>query len=123
VSKILVVDDNERVLQIVSRMLGQEGYEIIVADSGKKCLEILKNEKPDLILMDVMMPEMDGWKVVKEIKKDEANKDIIISMLTIKSTEQARVKSLADAKADWHIGKPITKTKLVETVRWLLTKK
>jgi DNA-binding response OmpR family regulator len=64
---------------------------------------------------------MDGWDVVQEIKKDKVNKDILISMLTVKSLDEDRVKILVNSGADWHIEKPVTKDKLVRTVNWLLT--
>jgi two-component system alkaline phosphatase synthesis response regulator PhoP len=121
-SKIMVVDDDLKILGVLREILQRGGYEVMVADSGEKCLEILKNEKPDLILMDVMMPQMDGWEVVKEIKKDRSNKDIIISMLTIRSEDEDRAKSLLEVSADWHIAKPVKRERLLETVHWLLTK-
>ncbi len=119
--KIMTVDDEEKIRHIVRKMLESQGHEIMEAESGKQCLEILENEKPDLILMDILMPEMDGWDVVKEIKKDKANKDILISMLTVTSLDEDRVKILVNSGADWHIEKPVTKDKLVRTVNWLLT--
>ena len=119
----MVVDDNERILQTIGPMLEKGGYEVIVADSGDMCLEILKDEKPDLILMDVMMPDMDGWETVEKIREDEANRDIIISMLTVKSRERDKAKSLDEVGADWHIAKPIATEKLLETVHLLLTKR
>ena len=118
-SKIMTVDDEEKIRYVVRRILEDKGHEIMEADSGKQCLEILKNEKPDMILMDILMPEMDGWDVVQEIKKDKANKDIIISMLTVKSEDEDRIKSLGEARA-WHIAKPVTKDRLLQTVDWLL---
>ena len=121
-TKIMIVDDEEKIRYIVRKMLEAEGYEVTEADGGKKCLEALKDEKPDLILMDVMMPEMDGWETAKAVKSDDANKDIIISMLTVKSEDEDKIKSLDDASADWHIAKPIKRDKLLQTVSWLLTK-
>jgi two-component system alkaline phosphatase synthesis response regulator PhoP len=118
-SKIMVVEDDRKARFVIGELLEKEGYEVIEADSGKRCLEILKNEKPDLILMDVMMTEMDGWDVVKEIKKDRSNDGIVISMLTVKSQEGDKVKSLSEA--DWHISKPVRKEKLLKTVDWLLS--
>lgn len=119
-SKIIVVDDNVETLGIVRKMLQKEGYEVIIADSGEMCLEILKDEKPDLILMDIMMPYVDGWETVKKIKEDEANKDIRISMLTVKSTSDDMIKSLEDVGADWHLTKPIDRTKVLEAIDFLL---
>jgi CheY-like chemotaxis protein len=121
-SKIMIVDDEEKIRYIVRKMLEGEGYKVLEAEGGKQCLEIIKKEKPDLILMDVMMPEMDGWEAAKEVKKDDANKDIIISMLTVKSEDEDKIKSLDEASADWHIAKPIKRDKLLQTVGWLLTK-
>ncbi|MBU2559475.1 response regulator [archaeon] len=121
-AKILIVDDEEKIRYIVRKMLEGEGYEVIEAEGGKECLEILKNDRPDLILMDVMMPEMDGWETASAVKRDENNKGIIISMLTVKSEDEDKIKSLDEASADWHIAKPIKRDKLVQTIGWLLTK-
>ncbi len=120
ISKIMIVDDEKRILQTIGRVLEKGGYEIMVADSGEKCLEILENEKPDLILMDAMMPDMDGWKTIEKIRRDEANKDIIISMLTVKSRETDVEKSLVEVGADYHIPKPVSGEELLSTVRALL---
>lgn len=119
-SKIMVVDDNERILQVLDTALKREGYEVMLADSGEKCLEAIKNEKPDLILMDVMMPELDGWKTVEKIKKDESNKDIIICMLTVKSMEKDKDKSIIEVGADYHFSKPIDNNELLGTISTLL---
>ncbi len=120
--KILVVDDEEKIRYIVRRMLEADGHEVLEAEDGRECLAIIKAEKPDLILMDVMMPEMDGWEVAREIKRDSATKDIIISMLTVISKDEDKIKSLDVAYADWHIAKPIKREKLLQTVNWLLKK-
>ncbi len=120
VSKVMLVDDEEKIRCVIGRMLEKGGYEVLVADSGAACLEILKDEKPDVILMDIMMPSMDGWETVQRIKEDESNKDIKICMLTVKSTSRDREKSL-DVASDWHISKPVSSENLLETVRWLLT--
>lgn len=119
-TKIMVVDDNERILEVLSKVLERKGYEVMVANSGEKCLEMLKSDKPDLILMDVMMPEMNGWKVVEKIKADQSNKGIIISMLTVKSMTNDKDKSLIDVGADYHISKPIDNDELLSTISYLL---
>lgn len=118
----MVVDDEEKIRYVIRKILEGEGYEVIEAEGGSQCLEILENEKPDLILMDVMMPKMNGWTTVEKIKSDEANKDIKICMLTVKSTGRDRDKSLIEVGADWHISKPVKSEDLLEAVRWLLTK-
>lgn len=118
-SKIMIVDDERKVRHIVRRMLESDGHEVVEAEGGKECLKIIKNDRPDLILMDVMMPEMDGWEAARQIRMDSANKDLIISMLTVKSDDEDRVKSLDKVQA-WHISKPIRREKLLQTVNWLL---
>ncbi len=119
-SKIMLVDDNKRILELLGTVMRKAGHDVIVADSGATCLEILKDEKPDLILMDVMMPEMDGWKTVEAIKKDPSNRDIIICMLTVKSREMDKAKSLEDVGADFHIAKPVTNEVLLQEVSRML---
>jgi CheY-like chemotaxis protein len=116
----MVVDDNEVILKVLDKLLSREGYEVVAADGGARCLEILKGEKPDLILMDVMMPEMDGWKTVEKIKQDEANKDIIIAMLTVKSMDKDKDKSMIEFGADWHFSKPVDNDDLLGTINTLL---
>lgn len=116
----MIVDDEEKIRYMLRRILEGGGYEVMVADSGEKCLEILENEKPDLILMDAMMPDMDGWETIEKIRRDEANKDIIISMLTVKSREKDVEKSLVEVGADYHIPKPVSREELLSTVGALL---
>ena len=119
-TKIMVVDDNEVILNVLDKVLSREGYEVTLVNSGASCLETLKNGKPDLILMDVMMPEMDGWKTVEKIKQDETNKDIIIAMLTVKSREKDKDKSMSEVGADWHFSKPVDNDDLLRTISTLL---
>ena len=122
-ARVMLVDDEEKIRRIIGLMLKNEGYSVILAGSGEECLEILESEKPDLILMDVMMPGMDGWETVQKIKEDESNKDIKISMLTVKSQRRDVEKSLVDADADHHMVKPVSKEELLTTVGALLMSK
>ena len=119
----MIVDDDEQHRMVLRAILEQEGYQVIEADSGKKCLAILKEgERPDLILLDVMMPELDGWETCSRIKKDKKTKDLTVAMLTIKSQDPDKMKSLSNAGADWHITKPIEKDRFLKSVKWLLKK-
>lgn len=119
--KIMVVDDEEDILFIVKETLSREGYTVVTAHSGPEALKRVKKEKPDLILLDVMMPELTGWETCKKIKEDKDTKDIMVTMLTVKSEDEDKVKSLDYALADWHISKPIDRAKLLRTVKWLLS--
>lgn len=118
--KIMVVDDEPDIVVIVGEMLRKAGYDVIEARSGRECLEKLKKEKPDLILLDVMMPDILGWDVCKKIKGDEATRSIPVAMLTVKSTDKDKETSFKYAHCDAHINKPIIREKLLSTVEWLL---
>jgi len=116
---VMVVDDEPKIRFIIRKILEKEGFEIIEAESGEECIEKLKDQDTDLILMDVMMPGMNGWETCAVIKKDEKTKDKVVSMLTVKTSEEDKIKSLEDSLADWHIQKPVNKEKLVKAVKWL----
>ncbi len=118
--KILVVDDEPDILYLVNKVLSNKGYTVIKASSGLDAIDKVKHEKPDLVLLDVMMPEMDGWETCKLIRADEETKDTLIAMLTVKSTDKDYLRSLDEATADWHIAKPIDINKFTRTVEWLL---
>lgn len=122
-ARILVVDDELSILDVIKGMLEKDGHDVVTASSARAGLDVLNEELPDLILMDVMMPEMDGWEAAKKIKKHKDTKNIPLAMLTVKSSARDRAKSLGDIKADWHIAKPVSKDRLLKTVDWLLKKK
>lgn len=119
-SKILVIDDEPDIVYLIRLILEKEGYEVVEANSGTQGLELAKKEKPDLILLDVMMPDMLGWEVCRRIKADKELRKVPVAMLTVKSAAEDKLKSLEEAKADWHIAKPIDRDKLLSTVEWLL---
>ncbi|MEE9593940.1 MAG: response regulator [Candidatus Hydrothermarchaeales archaeon] len=117
------MDDEKDVTSLLAKILQKEDFEVAEANSGAEALEYAKANKPDLILLDVMMPELDGWEVCRRLKGEPDTSDIVIAMLTVKSGYKDMVKSLKEANADWHISKPIKREKFVKTVKWLLTKK
>jgi CheY-like chemotaxis protein len=120
-STIMVVDDNPEITTLVKLTLELEGYDVIEVSSGDECLGLLySGEIPDLILLDIMMPELDGWEVSRRIKANEKLKDIKICMLTAKDTTMDALMSLESAHANWHLNKPISREQLVETVKWLI---
>ncbi len=119
-AKIMVVDDEADMRFMVRKILENEGHEVIEAEAGKVALEKLKEVKPDLILLDVMMPGLDGWEVCKQIRENKETENITVTMLTVKSTDEDKVTSFDDGLADWHISKPFKKKRFVKTVKWLL---
>ena len=97
--KILLVDDEKDILEFLIYNLEKEGYNVVTADNGKKALEIAKRILPDLIILDVMMPEMDGVSTCVEIKKYPKLSDVLILFLTARSEEYSELAGF-DAGAD-----------------------
>ena len=83
-TKILVVDDEKDVVELLSFLLEKDGYNVVTASNGREALEAVPSEKPDLILLDVMMPEMDGYTVQTQLLENPSTKDIPIIILTAK---------------------------------------
>ncbi len=117
--KILLVDDEQDILEIVGYNLSQEGYKIITASNGKEAITKAKKELPHLIIMDVMMPEMDGIEAVENIRRIPELNHVIITFLTARSEDYSQVAGF-DVGADDYITKPIKPKVLVSKVKALL---
>ena len=117
--KILLVDDEPDILEIISYNLSQEGYQIVTAKNGKEAVLKAKKELPQLIIMDVMMPEMDGMEACEAIRKIPELSHTIITFLTARSEDYSQVAGF-DAGADDYIAKPIKPKLLVSKVKALL---
>ncbi len=117
--KILLVDDEPDILEIVSYNLQQEGFQIFTAVNGKEAVAKAKKEIPHLIIMDVMMPEMDGMEACEAIRKIPELNNVIITFLTARSEDYSQVAGF-DAGADDYIAKPIKPKLLVSKVKALL---
>jgi two-component system alkaline phosphatase synthesis response regulator PhoP len=117
--KILLVDDEPDILEIVGYNLSQEGYQVVKADNGKDGLKKAKKHKPHLIILDVMMPEMDGVETCEAIRKQPELANSIITFLTARSEDYSQVAGF-EAGADDYITKPIKPKVLVSKVKALL---
>jgi len=117
--KILLVDDEQDILEIVGYNLSQEGYQVVTATNGKEAIVKAKKELPQLIIMDVMMPEMDGMEACEAIRKMPELSNVLISFLTARSEDYSQVAGF-DAGADDYITKPIKPKLLVSKVKALL---
>jgi len=117
--KILLVDDEPDILEIVGYNLSNEGYKIITAKNGVEGVKKAKKEKPQLIILDVMMPEMDGIEACERIRKIPELSDTIITFLTARGEDYSQVAGF-DAGADDYITKPIKPKVLVSKVKALL---
>lgn len=117
--KILLVDDEPDILEIIGYNLTSEGYQVITAENGVEALKKAKKEKPHLIILDVMMPEMDGIEACEQIRKVPDLQDAIVTFLTARGEDYSQVAGF-DAGADDYITKPIKPKVLVSKVKALL---
>jgi twitching motility two-component system response regulator PilG len=119
--KILVVEDEESLLKLESILLTSKGYDVRGVPNGQAALDAIAEEKPDLVLLDIMLPEIDGFEVCRRIKSDVATRDIPVIMLTAKKTrdDMARGEKVG---ADWYITKPFKSAMVIETIQRFLVK-
>jgi DNA-binding response OmpR family regulator len=119
-ARVLVVDDEEDVRNLVAFNLKAAGMEVLQAKNGVEALEMVKNESPDLVVLDLMMPEMDGISVCEMIRKLPRASETPVVMLTAWATDRARVVGLQAGASDY-ITKPFSPRELVKRVQGLLT--
>lgn len=119
VYKILVVDDEIDTLRLVGLMLERQGYKIVAAKSGTTALEIMSSERPDLILLDVMMPDMDGFEVAQKIRENDVFNTIPIVMFTAKAQVDDKITGL-ESGADVYLTKPTQPRELFAQIKVLL---
>ncbi len=117
--KILLVDDEEDIIEFLSYNLSKEGFRIFTAYNGIEAVEKAKKESPHLIILDVMMPEMDGIEALKEIRKIKKLNNTLVILLTARSEEYSQIKGF-DAGADDYVTKPVKPKVLVKRVMALL---
>jgi two-component system cell cycle response regulator DivK len=117
--KILLVEDNEMNLDMLSRRLERRGYQIVVAMDGAKGVDLAKSENPDLILMDMSLPVMDGWEATRRIKADSAVQHIPIIALTAHAIAGDREKALA-AGCNEYESKPVKFPRLLAKIQEFL---
>lgn len=120
-SLILAVDDEPHILKLVAFSLRAQGFDVIEASEGPTAIELAKTERPDLILLDVMMPGMDGYEACRLLKSNDSTCDIPILMLSAKSQAAEKTAGLEAGALDY-ICKPFTPKELVAQVREFLDK-
>jgi len=119
---IVYIEDDTEMIELIRLVLERKGFETIGAVGGHKGLEIIFDIKPDLILLDLMMPEMDGWDVFHQIKSNESTKNIPVIILSAKAQPIDRILGIEIAKVDDYLTKPFKTQELVDSIERLLQK-
>ena len=119
--RIVCIEDEPETTNLVKLILAREGYEVLGANGGEAGLELVRKELPDLILLDLMMPDMDGWQVYQHLKEEEATRDIPVIVVTAKVQSIDKVLGLQVAKVDDYITKPFRPEELSERVKYVLS--
>jgi DNA-binding response OmpR family regulator len=114
--KVVYIEDEPEMIDLVRLILSRKGYEVIGANSGREGLDAIRQKLPDLVLLDLMMPDMDGWDVYQQMKSVEATRDIPVIVITAKAQSIDKVLGLHIAKVDDYISKPFSPQDLVESV-------
>lgn len=121
--RVVCVEDEPEMIDLIQLILGRKGYEVIGANGGKRGIATIQSEKPDIVLLDLMMPEMDGWEVYQKMKADEALREIPVIVVTAKAQSIDKVLGLQIAKVDDYISKPFSPQELLDSIQQVLARK
>ena len=119
--KVLIVEDEESLLKLESILLTSKGYDVRGVSNGQEALDAIAEEKPDLVLLDIMLPEIDGFEVCQRVKDDPETRDIPVIMLTAKKSREDMARG-EKVGADWYITKPFKSVMVIETIQRFLAK-
>ena len=120
---ILCIEDEPEMIDLIRLILGRRGFEVKGANGGVEGLQMIRRERPDLVLLDLMMPDMDGWEVYQQMKADEKTKNIPVIVVTAKAQSIDKVLGLHIAKVDDYIAKPFSPQDLMNSVEKVLKSK
>ena len=119
---IIYVEDEPEMTELVELILSREGYDFIGAQGGEEGLKLIRENRPDLILLDLMMPDMDGWEVYQKLQADDETNKIPVIVVTAKAQSIDKVLGLHIAKVDDYITKPFKPGELTERIKQVLNK-
>jgi DNA-binding response OmpR family regulator len=123
VRTVVCIEDELEMIELVKLILGRHNFQVIGAVGGQQGLDKIEEVKPDLVLLDLMMPEMDGWEVYQKMKASETMRDIPVIVVTAKAQSIDRVLGLHIARVDDYITKPFGPQELLESVERVLSSK
>lgn len=114
--QVVYIEDESEMIDLVKLILGRKGYEVIGANGGREGIEEIRQRLPDLVLLDLMMPDMDGWDVYQQMKADDQTRHIPVIVITAKAQSIDKVLGLHIAKVDDYISKPFSPQELLDSV-------
>ena len=118
--RVVYIEDEQEMIDLVRLILSRKGFEVVGAGGGREGLDAVRRELPDLVLLDLMMPDMDGWDVYQQMKADERTRSIPVIVVTAKTQSIDKVLGLHIAKVDDYISKPFSPQELVDSVEKVL---
>ena len=118
--RVVYIEDEQEMIDLVRLILNRRGFEIVGANGGRDGLDTVRQLLPDLVLLDLMMPDMDGWDVYQQMKAEEATQNIPVIVVTAKAQSIDKVLGLHIAKVDDYISKPFSPQELVDSVEKVL---
>ena len=121
--RLVYIEDEEEMIDLVRLILSRRGYEVLGANGGREGLDLVRRELPDLVLLDLMMPDMDGWDVYQQMKSEERTRDIPVIVVTAKAQSIDKVLGLHIAKVEDYISKPFSPQELLDSVEKVLAKR
>jgi len=114
--KVLCIEDDSEMIDLIKLILERKGFQFVGAVGGREGLEAIAREKPDLVLLDIMMPDIDGWDVYRQMKANEESKDIPVIVVTAKAQSIDKVLGLHIAKVDDYVTKPFGPKELLRSI-------
>lgn len=121
--KVVCVEDEAEIIDLIRLILGRKGFDLTGAAGGLEGLEAIRRVKPDLVLLDLMMPDMDGWEVYQQMKADPELKNIPVIVVTAKAQSIDKILGLHIAKVDDYVTKPFGPQELLQSVERVLSAK
>lgn len=116
---ILIADDSPTELYVLKKMLDKHNHQVITAEDGEQAVEVTRNEMPDLVLMDVVMPKLNGFQATRRLSKDPETQDIPVIIVSSKNQETDKIWGMRQG-AKGYLGKPVTEDVLIEEITTLL---
>ena len=120
--RVVYIEDEQEMIDLVRLILSRRQFEVLGASGGREGLDMVRRELPDIILLDLMMPDMDGWEVYQQIKADDTTRPIPVIVITAKAQNIDKVLGLHIAKVDDYISKPFSPEELIQSIENVLQK-